>query len=613
MSRTKVQLVSDIVGNVSGGASFTGIVTATKFIGDISEATGAAAGLGTALSQVQSSPLNKIYFTNQVLSIGSTITVDPPDSSNVAYTQYAEIAVEQGYDLIIEDGDDLVPDILGLSTVTATPLSGAGGRVRADQFTNKAGTGAPTFPNGVQVTGVSTLGNTIVGGGTTQLVVTGNARITGILTIGTSSITLDGFNNQVNVGTAVTINSSGVTVTGVVTATTFSGDLTGNATGLSGTPNITVGTIGATSLNASGVVTATSFSGSGANLTGIAATTDVRTNSLVVSGVSTVAAGSSAAPSITPTGDTDTGIFFPSADTIAFAEGGSEAARIDSSGRLLVGTSTAPSSSEPQYAKLVVSGSTNGPTDYGRLALVRGEDSASMANNSGVGKITFSDNGGDQFGVIACEVDGTTSASGDAPGRLVFSTTADGASSPTERMRITSSGSLIQGTVVSTNGVGYNTTNSGVEIGSGGVSHQVPNNSASGAYFEAFFRGASLIGSITQSGTTTVQFNTSSDYRLKENVVPVEDGIDRLMQLKPSRFNFISEPDRIVDGFLAHEAQAIVPECVSGEKDAVDDDGNPKYQGIDHSKLVPLLTAALQEAIGRIEALEAEVAALKAQ
>ena len=242
-----IQTTTDVtVRNVQAG-----IVTATKFIGDISEATGAAAGLGTALSQVQSSPLNKIYFTNQVLSIGSTITVDPPDSSNIAYTQYAEIAVEQGYDLIVEDGDDLVPDILGLSTVTATPLSGAGGRVRADQFTNKAGTGAPTFPNGVQVTGVSTLGNTIVGGGTTQLVVNGNARITGILTIGTSSITLDGSNNQVNVGTGVTINSSGVTVTGVVTAT--------------------------------------SFSGSGANLTGIAATTDVRTNSLVVSGITTVA------------------------------------------------------------------------------------------------------------------------------------------------------------------------------------------------------------------------------------------------------------------------------------------------------------------------------------
>ncbi len=86
-------------------------------------------------------------------------------------------------------------------------------RVRANNFTDKAGTGAPSFPNGVQVTGVSTLGNTVVGGATTQLVVTGNARITGILTIGTSSVTIDGSNNQVNVGAGVTIHhTNGVQV-----------------------------------------------------------------------------------------------------------------------------------------------------------------------------------------------------------------------------------------------------------------------------------------------------------------------------------------------------------------------------------------------------------------
>jgi len=351
-----IQTTTDVtVRNVQAG-----IITATKFIGDISEATGAAAGLGTALSQVQSSPLNKIYFTNQVLSIGSTITVDPPDSSNIAYTQYAEIAVEQGYDLIVEDGDDLVPDILGLSTVTATPLSGAGGRVRADQFTNKAGTGAPTFPNGVQVTGVSTLGNTVVGGGTTQLIVTGNARITGILTIGTSSITLDGSNNQVNVGTGVTINSSGVTVTGVITATSFSGAVTGNATGLSGTPNITVGTIGATSL--------------------------------VVSGITTVAAGSVSAPSITPTGDSNTGIFFPSADTIAFGEGGVEAVRIDSSGRVGISTNTYPNGemlvvdsvngNSAYNSKFVFSGTTN--TSYCASTWTHGQ-SGTAVGYAGVG------------------------------------------------------------------------------------------------------------------------------------------------------------------------------------------------------------------------------------
>ena len=100
-----------------GGARFSGIVSATKFVGDISEATGAAAGLGTALSQIQTSPLNKIYFTDNILSIGATVTIDPPPSSTVAYTNYSDIKIS-GADLIIKDGDDFIPDILGLSTTS---------------------------------------------------------------------------------------------------------------------------------------------------------------------------------------------------------------------------------------------------------------------------------------------------------------------------------------------------------------------------------------------------------------------------------------------------------------------------------------------------------------
>ena len=100
-----------------GGARFSGVVTATSFHGDISQATGAAAGLGTALSQTQTSPLNKIYFTDNILSIGATVTIDPPPSSTVAYTNYSEIKIS-GADLIIKDGDDFIPDILGLSTTS---------------------------------------------------------------------------------------------------------------------------------------------------------------------------------------------------------------------------------------------------------------------------------------------------------------------------------------------------------------------------------------------------------------------------------------------------------------------------------------------------------------
>jgi len=108
---------------------------------------------------------------------------------------------------------------------------------------------------------------------------------------------------------------------------------------------------------------------------------------------------------------------------------------------------------------------------------------------------------------------------------------------------------------------------------------------------------------VTQNSNTT--YGTSSDYRLKENVVAISDGITRLKQLKPSRFNFIVKKDLTQDGFLAHEVQSVVPEAISGEKDAVKEDGSIDPQAIDLGRLVPLLVAAVQELIGKVEALEA--------
>jgi len=143
-----------------------------------------------------------------------------------------------------------------------------------------------------------------------------------------------------------------------------------------------------------------------------------------------------------------------------------------------------------------------------------------------------------------------------------------------------------------------------------------------------------VVGSVSVTASAT-SYNTSSDYRLKENVVPMTGSIDRLKALKPSKFNFIKNPDTTVDGFLAHEAQTVVPEAVTGTKDAMNDIGTTTdaegvtitenrvepaeleegqtwtktgeeadYQGIDQAKLVPLLVSALQEAIARIETLE---------
>merc|ERR1712072_254350 len=117
------------------------------------------------------------------------------------------------------------------------------------------------------------------------------------------------------------------------------------------------------------------------------------------------------------------------------------------------------------------------------------------------------------------------------------------------------------------------------------------------------------VGSISTNGSATT-YATSSDYRLKENQVVISDGITRLKTLKPYRFNFKKDPTTTVDGFFAHEVTA-VPEAISGEKDSIKEDGSIDPQGIDQSKLVPLLTAALQEAITKIETLETKVAALE--
>ena len=126
-----------------------------------------------------------------------------------------------------------------------------------------------------------------------------------------------------------------------------------------------------------------------------------------------------------------------------------------------------------------------------------------------------------------------------------------------------------------------------------------------------FNYNGSFISAINTNGST-ISYNTGSDHRLKENVVALTGAKDRVNQLNAYRFNFISNPGEVVDGFLAHEAQAVVPEAVTGDRDATFDDGSPKYQLIDQSKIVPLLTAALQEAFAEIAALTARVEALEA-
>jgi hypothetical protein len=149
------------------------------------------------------------------------------------------------------------------------------------------------------------------------------------------------------------------------------------------------------------------------------------------------------------------------------------------------------------------------------------------------------------------------------------------------------------------------TAGRGVRIYQDGDQGQVTIRSTSTANRDAasFCNGNGRVGSIKTNGTAT-SFNTSSDYRLKENVDYTWDATTRLKQLKPARFNFIADDSVTVDGFIAHEVSSVVPEAISGEKDAVDDDGNAVHQGIDQSKLVPLLVKTIQELEARITALE---------
>ena len=138
----------------------------------------------------------------------------------------------------------------------------------------------------------------------------------------------------------------------------------------------------------------------------------------------------------------------------------------------------------------------------------------------------------------------------------------------------------------------------------------------------AYYKDNSYKGGIDIT-STAVSYTSISDYRLKENVIPITGAVARVKLLKPSQFNFITDAAKTVDGFIAHEAQEVVPEAVTGTKDAMRDEeyevtpatdteaavmgtrSVPDLQGIDQAKLVPLLTATIQELIARIEALEA--------
>jgi len=279
--------------------------------------------------------------------------------------------------------------------------------------------------------------------------------------------------------------------------------------------------------------------------------------------------GSAAAPSITNVDDSNTGIFFPAADTIAFAEGGTESMRLDSTGDV-------------------------------NLYNAKSFKVYNPANT--------------RFGSFLTNNDGTVVSSFNGSGEPLLLTSPTGyftvSTNGSERMRIDSNGKVLVNATSSINGdikFGVHTTNGGCMESNGTVDY----------YPLLIYRNGNLYGTIYQSGTSTA-YNTSSDYRLKENIAPMTGALAVIGQLKPCTYTW-KETGEDGQGFIAHELQEVCPDAVTGEKDAVetytDEDGNEqtriKPQGIDTSFLVATLTAAIQEQQALITHLQADVAELK--
>jgi hypothetical protein len=286
--------------------------------------------------------------------------------------------------------------------------------------------------------------------------------------------------------------------------------------------------------------------------------------------------GTAATPAIRGT-DANTGIFFPAADTIAFSEGGVESMRIDSAGNVGIGTAS------PNY-KLSFGAPANGTKS-----------------------VAIYESGGGAFYGFGNDVN-----------RMVFYTGNTGGGA--ERMAVDSSGNLLVGTTSSSGkltvqGAGdtlftRNTAASGFAL----VART--DFTSSNGNLVALLSASGIVGTITTNNSSTA-YNTTSDYRLKENVVPMTGALEKIAALKPCTYKWKATGE-VAQGFIAHELQAVVPDCVTGEKDAVetvddlDAEGRkigtkevPRYQGVDTSFLVATLVAAIQELKAEFDAYKA--------
>jgi len=298
--------------------------------------------------------------------------------------------------------------------------------------------------------------------------------------------------------------------------------------------------------------------------------------------------GTAATPAIRGT-DANTGIFFPAADTIAFSEGGAEVARFDSSGQLNIGSTTQNGTTSKLYVRQATDGGFKG------LSVI------SSASQQYVGSFSVLSSG--ILDINQSYLDGSGSYQ-------PISFTTSGA----ERMRINSTG--VVGIGQDPNAFGQfvvkfdATTSPNNSLGIG----IVPTANTSNANFLQFYNATgNSCGNVTRNGTSNaVLYNTSSDYRLKENINPMTGALAKVQLLKPVTWTW-KDGGQSGEGFIAHEVQEVVPSAVSGDKDAIDANGKPNYQGMDASYLVATLTAAIQELKAIVDAQAIEIAELKAK
>jgi len=296
--------------------------------------------------------------------------------------------------------------------------------------------------------------------------------------------------------------------------------------------------------------------------------------------------GSDAQTKVAGAGSSDVDLLVSGDTNIRFETGTNERMRIDNSGNVGIGT-TSPN------VELEIAGA-------GEMLRLQSSDT----NKASIRAIQSG--GGDRWilGTLDSN-DSVTLQASNSTGELIFET-----GGATERARISSGGRMSIGTTSTS--FRFNVVSDQSDY----VAQFDRNVDIDGNFRNhiKFSRGGTAVGEIKTSQSAT-QYGTSSDHRLKENVEGMTGAIARVKQLSPKRFSWIVDEldSPNFDGFLAHEAQTVVPQAVSGTHNAVDDDGKAVMQGIDHSHLVPLLTGALQEAITKIETLETEMTALKAR